>query len=349
MMASLLTRPLLWLTMAVLLAGAAMAWWALSGFGNLSASALTNACTDHYLDFDATVDAYDPDRGWKTAVVTVEASSNGEYQKVFEDGALVLRIISITRDPLTLPTPTPANFGRSTAPLRPRLFKQPFTTYTQLVTEDGRVSEWMGEYDSSEKADGVPFFCGHSVDLMHSITDGGQYTINGISTTKYTVVFKPAPDDPATSLYDMTWEVFVSGDGKLVREIQWHPYSDTKRRTTYSGWGEPNTVIEPENAVFEDRDLRLSFPTPVGGTPAPTFTPTPSLTFTPTPTPSPSPTPTPAPTPTPVPSDGCTQSLGGNGSVSGEWRADCDSEHRSGRYARYYTFTLGAVSEERRK
>ena len=240
-----ITHPLLWLTMAVLLAGAAMAWWALSGFGNLSAIALTNACTDHYLDFDATVDSYSAQSGWRTGVLTMEVSSNGEKQELFREGILVGRVINITRDPLALPTPTPQNFGRANVPLQPRHFNLPFTSYKQLVTEDGRVSEWMAEIDSSEKADGIPFFCGHSIDLMQSITRGGRYTINGISTTKYTVTFKPAPDDPATSLYDMTWEVFVSGDGKLVREIQSHPYSDTKSRITYSGWGEPNTVIEP--------------------------------------------------------------------------------------------------------
>ncbi len=98
----------------------------------------------------------------------------------------------------------------------------------------------MGENDSSEKIDEIPFFCGHQINFMDSITEGGRYTINGISTTKYTVTFKPAPDDSATSLYDMKWEVFVSRDGKLVREIQSHPYSNTKRRVTYSGWGEPN-------------------------------------------------------------------------------------------------------------
>ena len=64
-----------------------------------------------------------------------------------------------------------------------------------------------------------------------------------------------------------------------------------------------------------------------------------------TPTPSPTPTPTPTPSPTPLPGDGCTRSLSGNGSVAGEWTSDCDSEHRDGRYARYYTFSLAAETE----
>ena len=294
----LLTQPLLWLSMAVLLAGATMAWWALSGFGNLSADPLRDACTDHYLDYDAIVDGYSPEDGWTTGVATMKVSSNGEKQDLFRDGVLVLRVINILRNPLTLPTPTPQNFGRSTTQ-EPRLFKLPFTQYTQLVTSDGRVSEWMGEHDSNEKADRVAFFCGHSVDLMHSITEGGSHTINGISSTKYSVVFKPASDDPATSLYDMTWEVFVSGDGKLVREIQWHPYSDTKRRVTYSGWGEANTITAPPQAVFTDRDLRLSVPTPIGGTPSSTVTPTPTPTATTAPSPTLAPTATPGPTSAP--------------------------------------------------
>ena len=297
------TQPLLWLSTALLLFGATMAWWALSGFGNLSASPLTDACNDHYLDYDAIVDGYSVENGWTTGVVTIEASRNGEKQELFRDGVMVFRIINIPSSPLTMPTPTPRYFGRSAAPLQPRHFTLPFTSYKQLVTEDGRVSEWMGENDSSEKIDGIPFFCDHQINLMDSITEGGRYTINGISTTKYTVTFKPAPDDSATSLYDMKWKVFVSRDGKLVREIQSHPYSNTKSRVTYSGWGEPNIIIPPQAAVFTDRDLRLSVPTPVGGTPGPTETPTPlaTATLTPPATATPDPTPTPAATATPDP------------------------------------------------
>ena len=270
-----LTQPLLWLSMAALLAGGTMAWWAFSGFGDLSASPLTDVCTEHYLDFDSTVDGYAPDSGWETGVVaTIEASSNGERQELYRDGILVGRIINITADPITLPTPTPANFGRKTSFL-PIHFEMPYTNYRQIVTSDGRVSEWLGEHSSERGVHGIPFFCGHPVNLTNSITKGGRSTINGISTTKYTLVFKPAPNDPATGLYDMTWEVFVSEDGKLVRETAWHPYSNTKRRVTYSGWGEANTIVEPPEAVFTDRDLQLSVPTPVGGTPAPTAMPTP--------------------------------------------------------------------------
>ena len=52
-----------------------------------------------------------------------------------------------------------------------------------------------------------------------------------------------------------------------------------------------------------------------------------------------------APPPGPDPSDDCEAPLTGDGSVSGTWSAGCESEERSGRYARYYTFTLAEQSE----
>ena len=43
--------------------------------------------------------------------------------------------------------------------------------------------------------------------------------------------------------------------------------------------------------------------------------------------------------------DDCAQSLGGDGSVSGEWTDNCESAHKPGHYARYYTFTLSEESD----
>ena len=53
-----------------------------------------------------------------------------------------------------------------------------------------------------------------------------------------------------------------------------------------------------------------------------------------------------APTPPgPTPSDPCSQTLTGDGSVSGEWAAGCDSQVSERGHARYYSFTLAQESE----
>ena len=55
---------------------------------------------------------------------------------------------------------------------------------------------------------------------------------------------------------------------------------------------------------------------------------------------------TPDPTPTPEPPESsCTETLTGDGAVSGSWSSGCASENRSGSYARYYTFTLTESAE----
>ena len=85
-------------------------------------------------------------------------------------------------------------------------------------------------------------------------------------------------------------------------------------------------------------------PTP---TPTPTLTPTPTPTATPTPTPRPGPTDTPTPSPTPDTSN-CISSLGtpsGTIARSGTWSSDCASANRSGRYARFYSFSLDQQSD----
>ena len=45
------------------------------------------------------------------------------------------------------------------------------------------------------------------------------------------------------------------------------------------------------------------------------------------------------------PTDPCGQTLTGDGTVSGQWAAGCESEHRDGRHARYYSFALYQESE----
>ena len=50
-------------------------------------------------------------------------------------------------------------------------------------------------------------------------------------------------------------------------------------------------------------------------------------------------------TPGLTPTDPCGQTLSGDGMVSGQWAAGCDSQTRDGRHARYYSFTLAQQSE----
>ena len=43
--------------------------------------------------------------------------------------------------------------------------------------------------------------------------------------------------------------------------------------------------------------------------------------------------------------DTCRQALSGDGATTGQWEVDCESENRTGSYARYYSFTLEMESE----
>lgn len=86
-------------------------------------------------------------------------------------------------------------------------------------------------------------------------------------------------------------------------------------------------------------------PTPTStGTPTPTATTAPAATatHTPTPTPTRTHTPTPTATPTPVPVCGIAplNSLSGTTTRNGTWSSLCASVNRTGRYAKYYSFSL---------
>ena len=49
--------------------------------------------------------------------------------------------------------------------------------------------------------------------------------------------------------------------------------------------------------------------------------------------------------PDPGETDSCGETLSGDGTVTGTWAAGCESEARTGSYARYYTFTVGQESD----
>ena len=54
--------------------------------------------------------------------------------------------------------------------------------------------------------------------------------------------------------------------------------------------------------------------------------------------------PSPEPMPEPI-SEGCGEALTGDGATAGTWGSECESEGRSGSYARYYTFALATNAE----
>ena len=51
-------------------------------------------------------------------------------------------------------------------------------------------------------------------------------------------------------------DYFVSAAGKLVRQVSRNPVAGDSVPTTYSGWGDSNTVSVPKDVVRSDRDLR---------------------------------------------------------------------------------------------
>ena len=53
------------------------------------------------------------------------------------------------------------------------------------------------------------------------------------------------------------------------------------------------------------------------------------------------------PPPLPPVGGGCVESLSGDGGVSGSWASGCESLERSGRFARFYSFTLAQASDVR--
>ena len=118
------------------------------------------------------------------------------------------------------------------------------------------------------------------------------------------------------------------------------------------GFGTIQLRRASDNSLIHNYTLTIgSPPTP---TPTATATATPTSTPTATPTHSPTPTltstPTHTPTQTPTSTNGCVTSLGtisGTTSRSGTWISACSSTHRTGSYARFYTFDVSQTSDVR--
>ena len=95
--------------------------------------------------------------------------------------------------------------------------------------------------------------------------------------------------------------------------------------------------------LFPPTPIPTSTPTPTSvastATPSPTATPTPTATNTPTPSP------TPTPTPTPTCSVMSLGTLSGSITRTGSWSYSCNSTHRSGSYARFYSFTVSPSTQ----
>ena len=51
------------------------------------------------------------------------------------------------------------------------------------------------------------------------------------------------------------------------------------------------------------------------------------------------------PGPEPTPGDSCVAALSGDGAITGQWAEGCESENRTGSYARYYSFTVEIEAE----
>ena len=117
-----------------------------------------------------------------------------------------------------------------------------FITYMRQTNPDGQWSEWVvEEIDTGEEppisewTDEEPqLFCGMLINGF-DFTYGGDETVNGIKTSKFTLVHNLG-----------RWVHWISLEGRLVR-TDWHrpgvPGSQgSVVRSTYSGWGEVNII-----------------------------------------------------------------------------------------------------------
>ena len=159
-------------------------------------------------------------------------------------------------------------------------------------------------------------------------------------------------DVPPASYHYFTFEECID-DGAPVEYCEsLFPFAQTPTPTpTATNTPSPTATNTPTPSPSPSPTLT---PAPTAtNTPAPTATntPTPTATNTPTPTATNTPTPTatntPTPTATPTPTCSVT-SLGtfpGTITRTGSWSNSCNSTHRSGRYARFYSFTVSPSTQ----
>ena len=134
----------------------------------------------------------------------------------------------------------------------------------------------------------------------------------------------------------------VAGLAALVKQ-RFPEYSPQQVATFLKNHAEERGDTGADN-IWGYGFARLLASDAAASTPEPTTSPEP--TETPEPTATPEPTVTAEPTATPI-ADSCVELVGADGAVSGSWADDCASSHpdRSGRYARYYTFSLTESAE----
>ena len=116
------------------------------------------------------------------------------------------------------------------------------------------------------------------------------------------------------------------------------------------GYGKVELRRASDNSLVRTYTLTIGSPSIPTNTPTPTPTPTPTATATATPTNTPTATPTHSPTPTATPPNGCVTSLGtisGTATKNGTWTNSCESTHRTGKYARFYTFSVSQTADAR--
>ena len=240
--------------------------------------------------------------------------------------------------PSSTPTPTPA--PRPTPTPTPTFTPTPQPGSDDCIADIGtpngtitRNDSWSSDCASANRPNRYARFYSFSLDQqadvqidLTSATDTYLFLLQG-SGTDETII--EHDDDGGPTGYD----------SRIARALS--PGSYTIEATTYGFRRTGNFTLT----------LQVD-----GGSTQPTYTPTPTSTPTPTPTPTPSQTPTPQPANTPAPtptptltatpqpgSDDCLASIGiPNGTVSrdGAWSSGCASANRSGRYARFYSFSL---------
>ena len=129
---------------------------------------------------------------------------------------------------------------------------------------------------------GLSTFCGIPLSQFDSFEYVGEETLSGSTTKHFLAVRDPLGSEDEDS---MKWDLWVNADGLVVqmKETVVSSGNSGVATTTFSNWGEANTITAPVQA-----------------TPSPTVTPTPEATAT-LPPPTPEPTATPRPTNTPAP------------------------------------------------
>ena len=250
-----------------------------------------------------------------------------------------------TTESLRMILPSGSGDGVTTRALEDAANRYTFSDYFRVSDEEGTWGDWETYTEtmevpssdssaSSVRSASAPanMFCGEDVDSEYeSFSYAGQETVNGVLTKHFVgFVQQPTADDPGFE----KWESWVPANG-LTLQMRYEKFlsgmgnPDAAHRlvkvTTLSNHGQPVSVTLPDGGTVSSIAYTRE---QTAGTVVPGHTPTATA--------------IPSPTATPDP---CAAAIAVGGSVQGRWSSGCDSEHRSGRYARYYIFSLAAEAD----